>query len=147
MVGRASAASGRAGSPRPLVVSAHAFHLGEERPLARGPARTLDPETLLIADATGPLAIAGVATLLLVWRRSYAMARWPAVVAVASVVSGWGVAQYPWLLVDEVTVSDAAGATATLQGLLVAVGLAVILVLPPLIYLLRLTQSEEWTTN
>jgi cytochrome d ubiquinol oxidase subunit II len=34
-----------------------------------------------------------------------------------------------------------------LQGLLVAVGLAVILVLPPLIYLLRLTQSEEWTTN
>lgn len=26
--------TGRAGSPRPLVVSAHAFHLGEERPLA-----------------------------------------------------------------------------------------------------------------
>jgi len=104
-----------------------------------------------LAGRAAPLVVisggAGVATLLLVWRRSYAMARWPAVVAVASVVSGWGVAQYPWLLVDEVTVSDAAGATATLQGLLVAVGLAVILVLPPLIYLLRLTQSEEWTTN
>jgi hypothetical protein len=27
------------------------------------------------------------------------------------------------------------------------VGLAVVLVLPPLIYLLRLTQSEEWTSS
>ena len=50
--------------------------------------------------------------------------------------------QYPWLLVDEVRIVDAAGATATLQGLLVAVGLAVVLVLPPLAYLFRLTQSR-----
>lgn len=89
--------------------------------------------------------VAGVATLVLLWRRRYSAARWPAVAAVASVVSGWGVGQYPWLLVDEVTITDAAGAPATLQGLLVAVGLAVALVLPPLIYLLRLTQSEDWT--
>ena len=67
--------------------------------------------------------------------------------AVASVVSGWGIAQYPWLLVDEVRIVDAAGATATLQGLLVAVGLAVVLVLPPLVYLFRLTQSEEWSRH
>jgi cytochrome bd ubiquinol oxidase subunit II len=86
-------------------------------------------------------------TLVLLWRRRYSFARWPAVVAVVSVVSGWGVAQYPWLLVDEVTIAAAAGAPATLQGLLVAVGLAVVLVLPPLIYLLRLTQSEEWTSS
>jgi cytochrome d ubiquinol oxidase subunit II len=90
-------------------------------------------------------AVAGVATLALLWHRRYSTARWPAVIAVASVVSGWGVGQYPWLLVDEVTISDAAGAPATLQGLLVAVGLAAVLVLPPLVYLLRLTQSKEWT--
>ena len=68
-----------------------------------------------------------------------------ALVVLSFVVSGWGVGQYPWLLVDEVTISEAAGAPATMQGLLVAVGLAVVLVLPPLIYLLRLTQSEAWT--
>ena len=62
-------------------------------------------------------------------------------------VSGWGVAQYPWLLVDEVTIVDAAGASATLWGLLVAVGLAVVVVVPPLAYLLRLTQSEAWTRH
>lgn len=103
-----------------------------------------------LAGRAAPLVVisgaAGVATLVMVWRRRYSMARWPAVVAVASVVSGWGVAQYPWLLVDQVTIRAAAGAPATLQGLLVAVGLAMVLVLPPLIYLLRLTQSEEWTS-
>ena len=92
-------------------------------------------------------AVAGTTTLWLLWRRRYSVARAPAVVAVAAVVSGWGVAQYPWLLVDEVTIADAAGAPATLQGLLVAVGLAVVVVLPPLVYLLRLTQSEEWSRH
>jgi cytochrome d ubiquinol oxidase subunit II len=92
-------------------------------------------------------ALAGASTLWLLWRRRYAVARWPAVVAVAAVVSGWGIAQYPWLLVDEVTIVDAAGATATLQALLVAVGLAVVIVVPPLAYLFRLTQSEEWSRH
>ena len=92
-------------------------------------------------------ALAGAATMYLLWRRRYAIARITAVLAVASVVSGWGVGQYPWLLVDEVTITDAAGATATLQGLLVAVGLAVLVVVPPLVYLFRLTQSEEWTRH
>lgn len=86
----------------------------------------------------------GAATMLLVALRRDRPARVTAVVAVASVVSGWGVGQYPWLLVDEVRISDGAGADATLVGLLVVVGLACLLVLPPLVYLFRLTQSEEW---
>jgi cytochrome d ubiquinol oxidase subunit II len=92
-------------------------------------------------------AVAGTATLWLVWGRRYAIARWPAVVAVGAVVSGWGVGQYPWLLVDQVRVADAGGAEATLQALLVAVALAVVVVLPPLAYLFRLTQSEEWSRH
>ncbi|MBU2694493.1 MULTISPECIES: cytochrome d ubiquinol oxidase subunit II [Pimelobacter] len=91
--------------------------------------------------------LAGLGTMVLLWRRRYALARITAVLAVAAVVSGWGVGQYPWLLVDEVTIADAAGARATLQGLLVAVGLAVVVVVPPLAYLFKLTQSEEWTKS
>lgn len=60
---------------------------------------------------------AGLATLVLVWTRRYALARITGVVAVASVISGWGVG-HPWLLVDQVTIDDAAGAEATLWGLL-----------------------------
>ncbi|WP_341241282.1 cytochrome d ubiquinol oxidase subunit II [uncultured Nocardioides sp.] len=89
--------------------------------------------------------VAGTTTVALVAVRRFGPARWSAVLAVASVVSGWGVAQYPWLLVDEVTLAQAAGAPATLQGLLVAVGLAVVLVLPSLAYLLWLTQTQAWS--
>lgn len=89
--------------------------------------------------------LAGVTTLVLLVRRSFALARLTALLAVAAVVVGWGVGQYPWLLVDQVTIEDAAGAPATLSALLVAVGLAALLVVPPLAYLYRLTQSEAWT--
>ncbi len=92
-------------------------------------------------------ALAGSATLWLLWTRRFSMARFTAVLAVLSVISGWGVAQYPWLLVDQVTIAGAAGAPATLRALLVAVGLAGVVVVPPLLYLLRLTQSEEWSRH
>ena len=95
---------------------------------------------LLVISAT-----AGAATLGLLWTRRYDLARFTAVAAVAAVVSGWGVGQYPWLLVDEITIAEAAGSPATLRALLIAVGLAGVVVIPPLGYLFRLTQSEEWS--
>jgi cytochrome d ubiquinol oxidase subunit II len=114
---------------------------------------TQDAPTLTdgLAGRAAPLvvlsALAGTATLVLLFRRRPALARVSALVAVAAVVLGWGVAQYPWLLVDEVTIADAAGAPATLRALLVAVVLAGIIVVPALTYLFRLTQSESWTRH
>ncbi len=67
--------------------------------------------------------------------------------AVAAVVSGWGIGHYPWLLVDQVTIAAAAGAPATLQALqalLIVVAPAGVVV-PALAYLYRLTRSPEWT--
>ncbi len=90
-------------------------------------------------------ALAGAATLLLLRVRRYAVARLTAVVAVGTVVLGWAVAQYPWFLVGEVTIEEAAGSSATLRALLVAVALAGVLVLPPLCYLFYLTQTERWS--
>jgi cytochrome d ubiquinol oxidase subunit II len=89
--------------------------------------------------------VAGALTLVLLWRGRFALARPVALVAVAAVVLGWGVGQYPWMLVDELTISEAAGARATLQGVLIAGVIAAALVLPPLAYLYRLTQTEAWT--
>lgn len=91
--------------------------------------------------------LGGVVTLVLLLRRRYGVARFSAVVAVGSVIVGWGVAQYPWLLVDDVTITEAAGAPATLWSLLVVAALAAVIVLPALGYLFRLTQSETWTQH
>ena len=99
------------------------------------------------APLVGISALFGIATLVLVGIRRFAVARVTALIAVAAVVVGWGVGQYPWLLVDEVTITDAAGAPATLEALLVAVGLAVVIVLPALGYLFKLTQSESWSRH
>ena len=90
-------------------------------------------------------ALAGAVTLAEIYRRRYRVARVSAVAAVAAVVTGWGVGQYPWILVDQLTINDAAGAHATLTGLLVVVALAVVLILPALAYLLWLTQTERWS--
>jgi cytochrome d ubiquinol oxidase subunit II len=91
--------------------------------------------------------LAGVATLVLLIRRRYSLGRVAAAVAGGTVVAGWGVGQYPWLLVDEVRIVDAAGASATLSALMVAVALAAVLVLPALGYLYWLTQSERWAAH
>jgi cytochrome d ubiquinol oxidase subunit II len=90
-------------------------------------------------------ALAGALTLFLLYRRSYSMARFFAVAAVGAVIIGWGVGQYPWMLVDQLTINDAAGAHSTLTALLVVVALAMVIVLPPLCYLLWLTQTEKWS--
>lgn len=92
-------------------------------------------------------ALAGITTLRLVAARRFSLARATSLIAVAAVVTGWGVGQYPWLLVDQVTITDAAGATATLQAMLVAIGLAACIVLPALGYLYKLTQSASWSRN
>lgn len=86
---------------------------------------------------------AGLATLYLLWHRRHRLARLTAGLAVATVVAGWGVAQYPWMLVDELTLADAAGARAALIGLLVASGLAAVIVVPALTYLLTLADANR----
>jgi cytochrome bd ubiquinol oxidase subunit II len=110
----------------------------------RQDAETLSEELL---GRAAPLVLAsvagGVLTLWALIRRRYLLARFAAVGAVVGVVLGWGVAQYPWLLVDQLTITDAAGARSTLASLLVVAGLAGVVVLPPLIYLLWLTQQPE----
>lgn len=77
-------------------------------------------------------AAAGSATLWRVVKGDMLRARATAVIAVASIVAGWGVAQYPWILVDQVEIADGAGHRSTLIGLLVTAGLAAVLVLPSL---------------
>lgn len=104
-----------------------------------------------LATRAAPLiatsVVGGIAALLLLVRHRYAAARAGAVVAVVSVIAGWGVAQYPWLLVDQLTIVEAAGAPATLRALLLVAALAAAIVLPPLVYLLRLTQSDAWARH
>jgi cytochrome d ubiquinol oxidase subunit II len=89
-------------------------------------------------------AVAGIATAAALARRRLAIARATAFVAVASVVTGWGVAQYPDVLVDVATIEDVAGAPVTMRMLLLVVLAAAVIVLPALVWLLRLVDQPRW---
>ena len=86
-------------------------------------------------------AAAGLVSLLLLWREQPKRARVAAVLAVAAVVAGWGLAQYPWILVDAARLDEVAGARATLWSLVGVFGVAAITVVPALGYLYWLTQT------
>jgi len=74
--------------------------------------------------------IAGVGALVLLARGTGTGARLAAVVAAGSLVVAWGVAQWDYLLPKTLTVSAAAAPSGTITAVLVATGLAVVLILP-----------------
>jgi cytochrome bd ubiquinol oxidase subunit II len=91
---------------------------------------------LIVVSAT-----AGLASVVLLARGRYRVARYAAVVAVGAVVIGWGVGQYPDLLAGELTIDEGAGARPTLWGLVLVFVIAAVTVIPPLIWLLSLVNA------
>jgi len=86
--------------------------------------------------------LCGIGVLVLLRRGARRGARALAIGAVAAVVWGWGVAQWPYLLPEKLTVSDAAAPSATLTGVLVVFGIAVCVVLPSIALLFTLVQRN-----
>ncbi len=87
-------------------------------------------------------AACGVAALVLLQRGADRGARLLAMAAVGSIVVGWGVAQWPYLLPDSLTVSEAAAPSSTLAALLVAAGCFVLLIVPGFLVLYVLDQRS-----
>ena len=86
--------------------------------------------------------LCGLGVLALLWRGAGRGARPLAVGAVVAVIWGWGVAQYPYLLPQTLTIKDGAGASETLTAVLVVFGVAVVVVLPALGFLYTLAQRN-----
>jgi len=84
----------------------------------------------------------GIGVLALILRGERRGSRALAVGAVVAVVWGWGVAQFPFLLPESLTIAEGAGADATLTEILIVFGVAVVLVLPSLGLLYTLTQRS-----
>ena len=87
-------------------------------------------------------AACGIGVLVLLRRNTRRGARLLAVGAVAAIIAGWGVAQWPYLLPEKLTISDAAAPSATLTGVLVVFGVALVLVLPAIGLLFTLVQRN-----
>ena len=99
-----------------------------------------------LTDEGLPLVIlsvlCGFGALALLWRNAPRGARPLAVGAVVAMVWGWGVAQYPYLLPQKLTIADGAAPSATLTAVLIVFGVAVVLVLPAIALLFTLAQRS-----
>jgi cytochrome d ubiquinol oxidase subunit II len=108
---------------------------GDARPIFDG----LTSEGLPFVIASG---LCGAGALVALGRRAPRGNRALAVGAVATVVWGWGAAQYPDLLPGTLTLSQAAAPHATLVALLVVFGAALLLVVPAIGLLFALHQRS-----
>jgi cytochrome d ubiquinol oxidase subunit II len=87
-------------------------------------------------------ALCGIGSLILLTRETHRGARLLAMGAVTSVIVGWGVAQWPYMLPTTVKVSQAAAPDATLATVLVVFAAAAVVILPSLGLLYVLDQKS-----
>jgi hypothetical protein len=86
-------------------------------------------------------ALAGLAVLVALRLDSVRPVRPLAALAVAAVIWGWAIAQYPDVLPPRLTIAAAAAPAATEVTELIVVGIIVVLVVPSFVMLFRLAQS------
>jgi cytochrome d ubiquinol oxidase subunit II len=91
--------------------------------------------------------IAGTAALLLLRRGAPRFVRLLAGAAVATIVLGWGAAQYPYLLGVRASIPDSAAPHATLVSLVVVFGAAAVLVVPSLALLYGLQERGRLVSD
>ena len=87
-------------------------------------------------------ALCGLGALVLIRRGARRGARPLAVGAVVAVIWGWGVAQFPYLLPESLTISQGAGTGPTLTMVIIVFVIAAVLVLPAIGLLYTLTQRS-----
>lgn len=84
--------------------------------------------------------VAGVASLVLLWRRAYVAVRLTAALAVLGLLWGWGVGQYPELL-PGLPLREAAATATVLAATLVSLAVGAVLLVPSLWWLYTTFQS------
>jgi cytochrome d ubiquinol oxidase subunit II len=84
--------------------------------------------------------LCGLGSLLLIRRLDPRLVQGAAATAVAAIVAGWGVAQYPYLLGTHLSISEGAAPTPTLTALAVVAAAALVLVVPSMALLFVLAQ-------
>ncbi len=87
-------------------------------------------------------AICGIGALVLIRRGTARGTRPLAVGAVVAIIWGWGVAQFPYLLPTELTISAGAATGDTLTMVIIVFIIAAVLVLPAIGLLYTLTQRS-----
>jgi cytochrome d ubiquinol oxidase subunit II len=88
-------------------------------------------------------ALSAITAFLALCFRAFNLARIAAVAQVSFILVGWAMAQFPHLVAPDVTIQNAAAPESTLKLLLLALGAGVVVLLPSLMYLLRIFKRRR----
>jgi cytochrome d ubiquinol oxidase subunit II len=78
-----------------------------------------------------------------VYRRHFLLARAAAVVEVGLLLLGWALAQYPYLVVPDLTFENAAASPAMMRAALIVFGIGAIFLIPSLVFLYAVFKSDQ----
>ncbi|GAA4558976.1 cytochrome d ubiquinol oxidase subunit II [Planotetraspora kaengkrachanensis] len=92
-------------------------------------------------------AVLGIASIVLLALRRHLLVRVAAVLAVAAVMWGWPVAQYPAMLPPGLTYQEAAAAPVVTTTVLVVAGVGALLVVPSLVWLFVLQRRMPYDAD
>jgi len=87
--------------------------------------------------------ILGLVTMGAVWVRRYRLARVSAILEVAVLLAGWALAQYPYLVVPDLTFENAAATDAMLRAALITYGIGALILVPSLVLLFALFKGRN----
>lgn len=89
---------------------------------------------------TGISAVGAIAAL---WLRRYALARILAMAQASLILWGWGLAQFPYIIIPDLSITSAASSPQVLRLLLIVVAIGAVLLLPSLWYLYALFKGRK----
>ncbi len=89
---------------------------------------------------TGVVALGAMGAL---WQRRFRLARLLAIAQVVLILWGWGMAQFPYLIVPDLTFANTAAPDNVLQILLIALVAGMVVLAPSLWYLFRVFKGQQ----
>jgi cytochrome d ubiquinol oxidase subunit II len=91
----------------------------------------------------GTTLVFALAALTSLWLRRFALARVAAIAEVTLILGGWSVAQYPNLIIPDITIFNAAAPEFTLRLLTYALAAGAIVLFPSLFFLFRVFKGKH----
>jgi cytochrome d ubiquinol oxidase subunit II len=91
----------------------------------------------------GTTVCLAVVALMALWWRKFQLARISAIATTALILIGWSLAQFPYLVVPDITIPAAAAPLITLRLLLIALLVGAVLLFPSLYFLFWIFKGEQ----
>ena len=91
----------------------------------------------------GATTVCALGALGALWRRRFRWARLAAIGQVTLILAGWSVAQFPHLIMPDLTLQNTAAPIATLRLLIIALCVGAVFLLPSLFFLFRVFKGDE----